>query len=105
MRNELQLNGFQSWMEAMRSSVQKAIDATDVREIIEAQVARAKKGDPRAADFVMKLFLHQPQRLSQHVHLEQPINGHREDPTPAEISRSAEAIKQLHLDVMRSKTK
>ena len=56
--NELvKQNGMPAWVIRMREAAQKCIKETDIEEMVQAQVALAKKGNPAALRFVFEQVL------------------------------------------------
>ncbi len=54
MSNELarQTQTMPAWITAMRAAAQSAISESDIKEIVEAQLKRAKSGDSAAIKFI-----------------------------------------------------
>lgn len=96
--------GVPSWMAAMRAAVFDAVTATDMVEITQSIVTKAKGGDLRAADFLFRYIVGSPAAKGQidvtvqHGQPETVIDlGRRPDqPGPAAIRAAALKIRAQH---------
>lgn len=75
----VRIDDFDAWRAAMQAAVFDGITCNDIAEIMRAQVAKAKKGEIRSADFVLKWALNGPRREID------PIERLPRHPSPEQI--------------------
>jgi hypothetical protein len=84
------------WLKALRESMAGAIEPSDLKEIMQAQVDKAKQGDERAAKFVFNQA-HRMMQAEQQKRLTVIQNNYYDTPaeqrpdTPAEMAAGSDA--------------
>lgn len=126
MSNQIKAADLGGWMASMRAAVFDAITAGDMVDITKGIVAKAKKGDIRAAEFLFRYVVGSPaiNVRQQHTVSHEPAappprvldvvampSGpesasalrptRRTDPSPDEIAAETNRIKAAHLQAMR----
>jgi hypothetical protein len=103
MPGEISKASIGAWQTGLRTAVFDAVRPSDIAGIFKAQVEKAKKGDLRAAEFVMRYCVGSPTvRVEQRHEVEHSDRSERvievsgpgpSDPAPDQIRAAAERIR------------
>lgn len=95
------------WQEAMRTALYDGVKESDIGEIVRGVVAKAKKGDLKAAEFLFRWTIgQQPKVIQQVVVQQQPdavidLGPGPSDPSPEEIAQRTLQIRQSKDSTLR----
>jgi len=82
-----------TWQHKLRAAAFNGISEQDVTEIVQNAVQRAKEGDPKAVNFVMKMLgADRPITVNNHLY----VDGEKRDPKPTEaVPGSEEKLEEM----------
>lgn len=83
------------WQQAMRTAMYDGVTESDIGEIVRSVVARARKGDLKAAEFLFRWTIGRPEvKVQNAVFLADPTAARPGDPTPEEIAQKTLQIRE-----------
>ena len=104
MSGEIDRASIVAWQTELRIAVFDAVKASDIREILRAQIEKAKNGDARAAEFVLRYCVGTPTvRVDQRVQVDRAAPSATgdgpgpEDPTPDQIRLAKVELAAQHI--------